>query len=75
MLKTMTAAPGLWMHIIGILKAPTTFILYVCISCGAYWIAASMADETPRNVAHDERACGSGALGKEEGGMGAMIRT
>jgi hypothetical protein len=73
-LKTIIAAPGLWMHIIGMLRAPTTFIWYVCISCGAYWIAASKAEETPRKVAHEDIVGGSGADGLEEGGMGVLAR-
>jgi hypothetical protein len=70
----MIAAPGLWMHIIGILSAPTSFILYVCTSCGAYWIADSIAEETPRKVAHEEIAGGSGTDGLEEGGVGILMR-
>ena len=62
------------MHIIGILSAPTTFILYVCTSCGAYWIPDSKAEETPRKVAHDEIASGSGTEGLVEGAVGIVAR-
>jgi hypothetical protein len=36
-----------------------------------YWIAESMAEETPRKVAHEEIACGRGA-GLEEGSVGML---
>jgi len=38
----------------GMLSAPTSFMRYVCNSCGAYWIAARIAEVTPRNVAQEE---------------------
>jgi hypothetical protein len=48
---TIKAAPGLWIHIMGILRAPTSFVRYVCKIWGAYCIADRMADVTPRKVA------------------------
>ena len=33
-----------------------------------------MAEETPRRVAHEEIACGSGAEGLEDGGVGVLAR-
>jgi len=53
-LVTMRIPPGVWINIIGILKAPTSFILYVCNIWGAYWTVARRAELTPRNVAHEE---------------------
>lgn len=67
-LRTIKIAPGLWIHIIGILNAPTILARYVWINCGAYCIAASKADETPRKVAHFARMSGSGTPGAGEVG-------
>lgn len=66
MLTTIKTAPGLWIHIMGMLRAPTSLVRYVWISWGAYWIAASRAEETPRNVAHCETRRGRGIPGDEE---------
>jgi hypothetical protein len=33
-----------------------------------------MAEETPRKVAHEDIACGSGSDGLEEGGVGMLAR-
>ena len=51
MLRTMRTAPGVWRHIMGMLSAPTCCRRHVCAIWGAYWSAASKAEETPRNVA------------------------
>jgi len=59
-LVTMSIPPGVWINIMGILKAPTSLILYVCNIWGAYWTAARRAELMPRNVAHDE-ICGDKA--------------
>lgn len=66
MLRTIAIAPGLCMHIIGILNAPTNFEWYVRAIWGMYWMAASMADETPRKVAHIDT---SGVRGSWGGGL------
>ena len=66
MLRTMAIAPGLCMHIMGMLNAPTSFALYVWYICGMYWMAARMADETPKNVAQMDT---SGASGVSEDGF------
>ena len=62
-LRTMRMAPGVWIIIIGMLKAPTSFISKVCFSWGAYCNAASNADDTPRKVAHDDTRSGSESFG------------
>ena len=66
MLNTIAIAPGLCMHIIGILNAPTSFEWYVREICGMYWMAARIAEETPRNVAQIET---SGVRGRWGGGL------
>ena len=52
MLSTMRIAPGVWIHIMGMLSAPTSLMRYVCAIWGVYWNAARSAEDTPRNVAH-----------------------
>lgn len=64
MLVTIRIAPGLCMSIIGILRAPTSFILYVCTSCGAYCTAARSAEDTPWKVAHRSTFSGRGTSGE-----------
>lgn len=54
------------MHIMGILSAPTNFEWYVRAIWGMYWIAARIAEETPRNVAHIETR---GVRGRLAGGL------
>jgi hypothetical protein len=51
MLTHMTTAPGLWMHIVTILRLPTNFVDHVLRICGINWKAESSMDDTPRNVA------------------------
>ena len=51
MLSTMRMAPGVWMHIMGMLSAPTSLRPHVCAIWGAYCNAARSAEETPRKVA------------------------
>jgi hypothetical protein len=51
MLKTIKTAPGDWMHIIGMERAPTVLAFHVVQSCGAYWITAKVVERTPRKVA------------------------
>ena len=69
MLSTIAAAPGVCMHIIGMLRAPTSPSLYVWNICGAYWNTARKAEVRPRNVAQWETRAvvvvGEG-LGNEE---------
>ena len=64
MLSTMRIAPGVWIHIMGMLSAPTSLMRNVCAICGAYWNAARKAEETPRKVAQSwiwgERVVASG---------------
>lgn len=69
-LSTITTAPGLWISIIGTLRAPTNRSFAVCTSCGAYCSAASSADVTPRNVAH---ACTRRSCGESGPGEGAKL--
>ena len=67
MLSTIRMEPGVWMHIMGMLSAPTSFMRYVWMICGMYWIAASMAELTPSRVAQEESRGGSGWFGTGEG--------
>ena len=50
MLRTIRMAPGVWMHIMGMLSAPTSLMPQVCEIWGMYWNAASKADVTPKNI-------------------------
>jgi hypothetical protein len=66
MLSTIAIAPGLCIHIMGILSALTNFEWYVHAIWGMYWIAARIAEETPRNVAHIKTR---GVRGRLVGGL------
>ena len=67
MLSTISTAPGLWIIIIAMLSAPTSFMRYVWMICGMYWIAASIAELTPSSVAQEESRGGRGWFGTGEG--------
>lgn len=51
----MRTAPGLCMHIVVILKLPTSFRSQVFLICGIYCADESAADDKPRNVVHNRR--------------------
>lgn len=55
-LTHMTTAPGLWMHMVTILRLPTNFVDHVLRICGRNWKAESIMDDMPRSVVQIERA-------------------
>lgn len=60
-LMAHTNDPGVWMHIIGMLRLPTCFSVHVVYSCGMYWSEARIVDWIPRKFAH-ATSCGDGAV-------------
>ena len=51
--------PGVWMHIIRMLRLPACLRLYVVQICGMYWTAASAAEVIPRKFAQALRCDGA----------------
>lgn len=73
MLSTMMKPPGVWIIIIGMLRAPTSFVRYVCTSCGPYCRAARNPELRPRKVAHKE-SCGERTVPEGSEGEADMKR-
>jgi hypothetical protein len=71
-LSTNTKLPGVWMHIIGMLRLPTSFLCAVWNIWGRYWNMANTVDKTPKNVAHHRtaRTDGCSLAGDSVGGDG-----
>ena len=68
--------PGVWMHIMGILRLPTCLRRHVVASCGMYCIDASTVLCTPSEFAHPTSASlGSGGeFGSDPGPESCCVR-
>jgi hypothetical protein len=54
-LTHITTAPGLWMHIVTMLRLPTSLLDHVLRICGINWKAENSVEDRPRKVAQRER--------------------